>query len=912
MQISKNKTAVIAIAILLMISMTTSMMLVPSVSAHQPPWQIPTYAYINAAPNPVGVGQNVVVIMWLTNLFSPASGIGNDYRFHNYKLTITDPNGQAQTVNFPIVQDSTSAQDYSFTPSVVGTYNLTFSFPGQDFNTYSHDTSFNNLFTGQSTPETLINDTYLPSSATTNLIVQQNQIPFIYSYPLPEAYWTRPIYGENPGWYSISSNWLGSGSPVEASVGSWPIGAYGANSLFAGAALNRNPGDAIGPQTSHVMWTKPLQAGGIVGGNNFATTGDSYFEGSAYIQRYDNPIIMAGILYYQAPLGYSSGQGGGTYAVDLQTGKVLWQNNAIPTGALSFGYIYDSQQPNQKGVMQPILFTSSFAQAYDAFTGQYLFNVTNVPSGVPITMGPNGETVMYPTSNGYLAQWNSSGLWNWNIQVGGGVPAAATTNFNITTPASPFGPASTTRYTNTVNGGAPQTYDWNVSLPSNLPSSFTEIAAFYGNLILCESGTLSGIGIGVLSGGVSSSWAPYTYFALNVNSTRGPLGSLMWTNTVAAAPGNVTVLLGPADPTSGVFTEGYKETMQWVGYNLYTGAKLWGPTPSQAPLDYYGNPITPLIQGQFAYGNFYSMGYSGILYCYDAQTGNLKWTYGNGGEGNSTYSGLNTPFGDYPSFINAVGNGIIYTVASEHTINTPIYKGALERAINATDGTEIWTISGYTGEFSAMSYAIADGYATWYNGYDNSIYVVGRGPSALTVTAPNNSADSGAPVVIRGTVTDTAAGTTQTQQAGQFPNGVPVSSDASMKDWMGYVYQQKPLPTNFTGVQVTLDVLDSNNNYRNIGTATTDATGMYSLTWTPDIAGNYTVVATFHGTNGYWPSYSETTFSVGSAHATAAPASPTPTPSAADLYFVPAIAGLFVLIIIVAIVIVLMISRKRP
>ena len=57
-----------------------------------------------------------------------------------------------------------------------------------------------------------------------------------------------------------------------------------------------------------------------------------------------------------------------------------------------------------------------------------------------------------------------------------------------------------------------------------------------------------------------------------------------------------------------------------------------------------------------------------------------------------------------------MGNGIIYTVASEHTINTPIYKGALERAVNATTGAEIWTISGYTGEFSAMSYAMADGY----------------------------------------------------------------------------------------------------------------------------------------------------------------------------------------------------------
>lgn len=363
MQIAKHKTVAIAIAIFLMVSMSASMILIPTASAHIPPWKIPTFAYINAAPNPVGVGQRVLVIMWLTNIFSPESGIGNDYRFHNYQLTITGPNGTNIQQTFAYVADSTSAQDYEFTPSVAGTYNLTFNFPGQAFNAYDHPTISVPLFGGPPGPELLVNDTYEPSSASTPLTVQQAQIPSITSYPLPSQYWTRPIYGENPGWYSISSNWLGSGAPVEPSVGSGVIAAYGANSVFSGAALNRNPGDAIGPQTSHIMWTQPLQAGGIVGGNNSLIQGDSYFEGSAYIQRYDNPIIMDGILYYQAPLGYSSGQGGGTFAVNLQTGKQLWESNAIPAGALSFGYIYDSQQPNQKGVMQPILFTSNFAQA---------------------------------------------------------------------------------------------------------------------------------------------------------------------------------------------------------------------------------------------------------------------------------------------------------------------------------------------------------------------------------------------------------------------------------------------------------------------------------------------------------------------------------------------------------------------
>ena len=65
------------------------------------------------------------------------------------------------------------------------------------------------------------------------------------------------------------------------------------------------PGDAVGSQTSHVMWTKPLQSGGVVGGSN-VPTGDTYFDGSAYLIRYNNPIILDGMLYYTEPVGFSA------------------------------------------------------------------------------------------------------------------------------------------------------------------------------------------------------------------------------------------------------------------------------------------------------------------------------------------------------------------------------------------------------------------------------------------------------------------------------------------------------------------------------------------------------------------------------------------------------------------------------
>jgi hypothetical protein len=131
-----------------------------------------------------------------------------------------------------------------------------------------------------------------------------------------------------------------------------------------------------------------------------------------------------------------------------------------------------------------------------------------------------------------------------------------------------------------------------------------------------------------------------------------------------------------------------------------------------------------------------------------------------------------------------------------------------------------------------------------------------------------------------------------------------------MKDWMGYVYQQKPLPTNFTGVDVTISVIDGNGNYRVIGTTTTDSSGSYGLQWTPDITGKYTVIATFAGTNGYWSSSAETYFAVDQAAATATPQA-TAVPSAADMYFLPAVAGLLIAMLVV-IVMVALVLKKHP
>jgi hypothetical protein len=310
---------------------------------------------------------------------------------------------------------------------------------------------------------------------------------------------------------------------------------------------------------------------------------------------------------------------------------------------------------------------------------------------------------------------------------------------------------------------------------------------------------------------------------------------------------------------------------------------------------------------RIAYGKLFFTGYSGILYAYDDKTGDLLWTYGNGEAGNSTLSGFETPYGRYPTFISVIADGKVYIDTTEHSPNSPLYKGAMYRAINATDGTEIWSVMDYGNQMYGGQAVVADGYLATLNSYDSQIYSFGKGPSALTVTAPDLAASFGQQIVIRGTVTDISAGTKQDEQAARFPNGVPAVSDASQSAWMEYLYMQKPMPTSTTGVPVSIDVVDSNGNYRNIGSTTSDANGVFSYTWTPDIQGSYTLLATFKGSESYYPSHAETSFAVMGAPPTPSPQPVASAPAPVEMYFV---GSTIAIIIAVAIATLLIIKKK--
>jgi hypothetical protein len=251
------------------------------------------------------------------------------------------------------------------------------------------------------------------------------------------------------------------------------------------------------------------------------------------------------------------------------------------------------------------------------------------------------------------------------------------------------------------------------------------------------------------------------------------------------------------------------------------------------------------------------------------KNGSLLWKY------NNTYSGLETPYGNYPTDIAAIADGKIFAFNTEHSPNYPLYKGESIRVVDAFTGKDVWTMMGWagtTGGSREPTSVVADGFLVYYNFYDNQIYSIGKGPSATTINAPNNGVSAGTNVLIQGTVTD--------QSPGGTAKGTPAISDKDMSDWMAYEYMQKPKPANATGVPVKLTAIDPNGNYQLIGTVNSDDTGNYAVMWKPPVPGMYKVTATFEGSNSYWPSSAQTYFGITPAISTSTAAASPVAPSA--------------------------------
>jgi hypothetical protein len=351
----------------------------------------------------------------------------------------------------------------------------------------------------------------------------------------------------------------------------------------------------------------------------------------------------------------------------------------------------------------------------------------------------------------------------------------------------------------------------------------------------------------------------------------------------------------------GVFVFVEMPTLKWVGYSMYTGKKLW-ETAALAdfnPFGYFSFPSLMYDEAStIAYGKLFVGGYIGNVFAFDLYNGTELWRY-------AAPTDMSV-FKYYTLMLGGVADGKLFVGTHEHSADTPLFKGNRIRVLDVNTGKEVWSMEGWA---HPRTMAIADGILVYWNNYDHQIYAVGKGPTATTVEAPMAAVTQGSSLVITGTVTDVSAGAKQPEQAARFPNGLAAVSETSMSKWMEYVYMQKARPMDATGVEVTLSVLDANNNYREIGKTTSSTDGFYSLEWTPDVPGKYSVYASFAGSEGYWPSHAEAAFVVDPAPEAPPVVEPQPLPPT-EMYVTGAAIAIIIAVAVVGVILAMLLKRR--
>jgi len=741
---------------------------------------IPTNAHVMPAPNPVGVGQNLIVTFRLDKVTPTATSPYAGDRWQNLVLNIVRPDGTNETRG-PFTADATGGTWTLYTPTMVGNYTFQLTFPGQWVNYTSAG----------------VNYTYWYQPSISNpaegiVMVQQEQVPPYPSVPLPAGYWTRPVYSENKGWWQIADNWLMVGYDYSART-------FTISSTFSPYTS--------APNSAHVLWTTPVEFGGMVGGK----FGDiSYYTGLSYEQFY-MPIILQGKIIY-VDHGPSTTATYGTRCLDLYTGKQLWYLDGV---AISFAQVLEIDTPNEHGAL-PFLWSVSGAatnqtwtmyEANSANTGQppkpYL-TITNVTGASPsrrggVVFGPNGELLTYYLDN--TGHWLS--MWNSTLAVLGPPPHSY---WNPT-------------YGSVIDGR--RGIQWNATIPDfGGPMSISQIN---GGYILCSNLT-----------GISGSPFPYIQLAFPATLERLPNGSYptslapLWTKIRGVYMASYKF----SNVGSGAYVMFDEGTLRYHCYNITTGEEIWVSEPLNTGWGIF------TYNSYIAYDRLYSSGFDGHLRCYSIINGSLLWDFYFGS------AGYETPYGTWPNYCGFnIADGKVYITNDEHSPDAVRWRGGKLWCIDAYTGKPVWSLSGWLRQG-----AISDGYFTALNSLDGQAYCIGKGPSATTVSAPQIGVQAGAAILITGAVVDKSPAQPDT----------PAISDADMGAWMEYLHQQKPFPENATGVKVSVKAIASDGTVYKIGETKTDIGGAFGIDWTPPAPGKYQIMATFPGTNSYGSSYATT------------------------------------------------------
>jgi hypothetical protein len=576
-----------------MLAITMAIGSIPFIKA-QEDYTYQTFLYLVALPPCIGVDQSLYISGWV-DIVPPYTMTWGGAPYTGIMVEITKPDGSTESRG-PFTTDTISGFYFSYDPTQIGDYEFVATFPTQVLEVPDNDKP-----TGQAI-RSIGNHTFLASTSDVVIAtVQEDPIGTWQEEPLPSDYWKRPISAVHRDWFKISGNWLGGGHP-----------AYNWNEY------------STSPATAHIVWTKPYQQGGLVGGEYGSA---SYHGGCAYEGKWYDPIVINGILYIQ-----EYGHGGSQYypdfvAVDIRTGEEVWRINGTGRGdtvvqrlsgggarfglwdgypKMDFGQILYFNTFNQHGAFS-YLWTSGGRggtgrmDLIDAFTGDYVLTLVNVPGGTTVR-GENGEILRYSmsTSADTMKVWNSTAAIGmagptgtdsaqyrpWvgaTLDVGGPYIRYISQDVNLDEPYNitevevieDFVGRSYNESSVVQNGETGTVYSWWVDPITQEFSIPADI-----------SGGIRAIGEGIVLGGGPGGryWTdPFSWWAFSIEP--GNEGQLLWHKDYPAPPQNKTWKRGPISLKDGVFTMLEKETRQWYGFSTANGNQIWGPTESQPGYD---------------------------------------------------------------------------------------------------------------------------------------------------------------------------------------------------------------------------------------------------------------------------------------------------------------------------------------
>jgi len=684
---------------------------------------------------------------------------------------------------------------------------------------------------------------YMPCSTpyVTNVTVQSEMIS-----SWPPAALPFNEYWTRPVNYMNREWWPILGNyPYSGSGEGWPNWPADTN-YYSGtqASSYRYQPLVTGPNTCHIVWRRQDQLSGLIGG----PAGIEALSTTASVPG----LIYAGRCYQTQTLQLDNG----TWAscatcYDLRTGKMYYAtpttgpNPGVTPTLISYTKATSGEVPGAESALgwtiSLMAFSGNFMYKINPLTGQVTSNITTIGAGKFI----DPFMINIQTNNTATGpRWI-----NWTT-------AGTSTNFTSRV-------MDNRTYNSTSLGN---NIDWQGGVFGSITTINPSPQAPTGIRVLGYS-----LQTGLLISNFTDTYVPYQTGCTSVD--HGKIACLMQDGIVVAY-------------------DLQKGTRAWISQQTYSagenGGWPWGIWGSYSSASYGGNYLVFLYDG---------------IYAFNWDTGKISWVYKAPSVAFETpYSGW-TPFDTFSAGA-LIADGKMYDTNAEHTPSEPYNRNYRLHCINMTNGEGIWNISTPTVWNGGTSFTCADGYLT-VGAQDGYMYVLGRGISATTVSAPQTTVAQGTPVLIQGTVLDQSPGNP----------GVACVADGSQATYMEYLYMQQPLDGIFhnvtiLGVPVSLLAIDNNGTVIDIGTTTSDVSGNFQMAWTPPNEGVYKITANFAGSESYGTSWAETGLSVGPAP------EPYPTPvqpeAPVDYTMTITYAAIAIIIaVVIAVAVAVLLLRKR-